>query len=319
MITKVGDLTESVPCVSIETKNHQVDELFKTNSTLQGIVVLNNNHPIALITRSQFYQKIGTLYGYNLYMGRQIDLLTKNDPLIVDYFETITKVSHLAMHRNEENLYDYVIVTKDSLFNGVISIRNLLIKFAEIQTKMATFLNPLTGLPGNHMIELKLKEMLLLKKFSVLYIDLDHFKAYNDTYGFKKGDALLQATAKFFKQYFDHPPSFLGHIGGDDFIAILNHYHIHPLCREIVSEFDQLIKNFYSKEHLEQKYVIAENRYGNIEKIPLVSISIAAVTDSTQHFLTVEEIIDEATRLKKICKSNPNSCYFVNSAPSFFH
>lgn len=312
MITFIGEMVEMIPCISKTEKNQMVDRIFTENENLHGVVVLDQHKPIAFISRTLFYQKIGTLYGYNLYMGRTVELLIQKKPLIVDYMDPITKVSKLAMNRAEDELYDNVIVIKNDRFYGVVSIRSLLMKFAEIQTEMAIFLNPLTGLPGNPIIQQTLKNCLQNGEFSVLYIDLDHFKAYNDTYGFKKGDDFIQATAHILMKNITDENGFVGHIGGDDFIIILGHYEYEKICDQIIQDFNEILDNFYLKEHLLRQFIMAENRYGKLEKIPLVSISIAVVTNQDHHFNNVEDVIVETTRLKKICKSNSYSCYYAN-------
>lgn len=313
MATYIGDIVETVPCIPQEAKSKEVDKIFSENTKLQGIVVVNKDIPIALITRTHFYQKIGTLYGYNLYMGRAIHLLAKEEPLIVDYFQPIIDVSKLAMKRKEEDLYDYVIVTKDSRFIGIVSIQKLLMALVEIQVEFASFLNPLTGLPGNHMIQGKLNEIIHQEKFSIIYFDLDNFKAYNDTYGFKKGDDLIQATTNLLIKAFANNGSFLGHIGGDDFIAILNHYEYEFICKKIIEDFDKLIEQFYHSEHLLQQYVMAENRQGVKEKIPLVSLSVAIVTNQNHPFKNVEELVVYAAVVKKRCKKIKGSCCLINA------
>lgn len=285
MNTFIGQIAEKSPYVSTETKNYEIDQLFIQNPHLQGIVIVNEEEiPVAHITRMRFYQTIGTLYGYNLYMNRSIKLLMNKKPLIVHYSESITKVSQLAMNRHEEEIYDDVIVVNDKKLLGTVSIRNLLIKFSEVQSELASFLNPLTGLPGNKIIEEMLKKTIQQSEFSVLYLDLDCFKAYNDNYGFKKGDEVIQETATILKNHFDREGGFLAHIGGDDFIGFLNDHDYYHLCERILHDFDRKAEHFYDKIHLEQQYVIAENRLGKKEKFPLLSLSIAVVTNETNPF-----------------------------------
>ncbi|MEK4513215.1 GGDEF domain-containing protein [Paenibacillus sp. FSL K6-2524] len=312
MISQIGEIAEVIPYVSQDTKCEQVNQVFKDNPHLQGVVVIHNDYPVALVMRVQFYQQMGTLYGYNIYMGRPIGLIMKQEPLVVDYGESVAEVSKLAMDRPEEELYDYVIVAKNSQFYGVVSIRKLLLSFAEIQTKIATFLNPLIGLPGNLSIKEKLKQILEWEHFCVLYIDLDNFKVYNDTYGFTAGDKLTQATATILKGFIYQPDSFVGHIGGDDFIAILNHHDYRQLNQSIIEQFDDMIGSFYSDSHLRQHYVLAENRAGRIEEIPLVGISIAIVTNEWRRYDHEDEIVNESTRIKKRCKADKHSCYYTN-------
>lgn len=302
MFLQIGEIAGAIPEISVHHKCGIVDQIFKSNPKLQGVAVTENGRPVALIMRIRFYQQIGTLYGYTLYMGRSVELVMDRDPLIVDYAAPIIDVSRLAMARQDENLYDYVIVTHGKSLFGAVSVRDLLLNFAEIQAMAASFLNPLTGLPGNISITEWMVKTLLQEQFSVLYIDLDHFKAYNDTYGFKEGDRMLQATAEILKQEAVRLGGQLGHIGGDDFILFISDYNYEEGCRRIISAFDATVKAFYHTAHQAQRYVLAESRSGVLEEIPLVSISIAVVTNRSRRFASAEDLSAEAARFKKAAK-----------------
>lgn len=305
----IGDLADFVPTVHRQASNQQINDLFKKDTKCTGIVVVEEDIPIGLVTRTNFYQKLGSLYGFNLYINKPIDLLMNKNILVVDYTISIIDVSRKAMNRKEEELYDYAIVTRLGKFAGVVSISRLLLKFAEIQTEIASYLNPLTGLPGNHLIEEQLNNILSTGSFTVLYIDLDNFKAYNDLFGFARGDKVIQTTASLLQQSIKKENGFLGHIGGDDFLAILKHYDYERCCLEILNIFDKLLTTFYSSEYLTQNFMIAEDRSGVRRKIPLLSISIAVVTNKSQNYLNAEEIVSYATEVKKICKQTSGSCY----------
>ena len=313
MLLQIGEIAEQIPQIPPNSRCDYVDQIFKSNPKLQGVAVSHNGSPIALIMRIRFYQQIGTLYGYTLYMGRSIELLMDKLPLVVPYHTPITEVSKLAMNRKEENLYDYVIVTHEGQYFGAVSVRDLLLNFAEIQAMAASFLNPLTGLPGNLSINEWLVKSLLQDEFSVLYIDLDHFKAYNDTYGFKQGDRMLQSTAEILKHCTLRLGGFLGHIGGDDFIVFLNDHNYKEICDTIIREFEIMVKSFYHEQHLTQQYVLTESRSGKMEEIPLVSISVAVVTNRFRQFDSIEDISGEAARIKKQCKKSKGSCYIDDS------
>lgn len=313
MIAYIGDIAKEIPEIPLGTACEIVEEIFTAEPGIQGIAIMEDSVPAALMTRMNFFQKMGTRYGYNLYMKRPIELLANNEPLIVDFFMSITEVSKLAMERPEEELYDYILVNKDHRFFGAVSIKDLLMKVADIQAELASYLNPLTRLPGNNIIQEQLYNTFESKEaFSVLYIDLDRFKAYNDTYGFKKGDELLKATASILNDHLDQNETFLGHIGGDDYIVIFQSYDYEEYCRKVITSFEEMVKDFYNEEHLQQNFVYTENRSGWMEEIPLVAISIAVVTNRASHFEDVEEIIVEAARVKKFCKSIIESCYHSN-------
>ncbi|MCP8615781.1 GGDEF domain-containing protein [Salirhabdus salicampi] len=307
----IGEIAETVPCVSPTTKSRNVDKIFKKHKTLHGIVVLLNHVPVGIVMRSHFYQEIGTLYGYNIYMGRPIHLVMNDKPLIVEYSTNITKASKLAMNRISTNLYDHVVITKNGQFHGIVSIRELLIKFAEIQVNFARFSNPLTGLPGNNVINDKLNEVINEREYCILYIDIDHFKTYNDRYGFTKGDELIKRTADILRRRIQGK-SFLGHIGGDDFIIILYHHHYQYICKLIIKDFDEAMSEYYNERDLQNRYVISENRFGQMERVPITTISIATVTNEVYNFKSKEDIVYNATMLKKTCKMEDKSCYRVN-------
>lgn len=302
MFTQIGEIAEAIPVLTPETKCETVNRYFKSNPNLEGVAVLSEGRTPSLMMRARFFQQIATRYGYNLYMGRPVELVMNTRPLVVDYKEQITEVSVKAMNRTEEELYDLVLVTLEGQLYGAVSIRRLLLAVADIRAEMAIFMNPLTGLPGNRIIDDRLHQSVQLDQYSVLYIDLDHFKSYNDSYGFKMGDQLIQATASLLRKHFILPEAFLGHIGGDDFIVILTHHHFRFACENVVAGFETLKRDFYSQKDLENNYVMGEGRSGTTRPIPLVSISIAVVTNRGRNYESIDHIVSEATRVKKRCK-----------------
>lgn len=314
VVSNIGRIVKTVPSISPTLKNKEVDKLFTDNPDLRGIVVVHHEKPIAHITRTHFYQKIGTLYGYNLYMGRESKLLAKTSPLIVDYHQPITEISKLAMEREEEALYDDVIVTKEEKFFGVVSIRALLMEFVDIQVQMASFLNPLSKLPGNQLIDQKLTEILYIEKYSVLYFDLDHFKTYNDLYGFNKGDKVLLHLTDILKRNITQRGYFLGHIGGDDFMAILPIYKVEAICEEIIKEFDATIPGFYDEIHLKDPNFKVKARSGKLERFTTMFLSIAVLTNERKRFDKVEDISNAVAAIKRNCKKIKGSCYIIDKA-----
>lgn len=307
----IGKIVENVPCILPETKSKRVNELFVEDDTLRGIVVVQHNQPIGQIPRTHFYQKIGTQYGYNLYMGRESKLLFKNTPLIVDYALPITDVSTLAMQRPEQDLYDDIIVTNNGHFIGVVSIRALLLHLVEAQAELASFLNPLSHLPGNHLIEQKLQEALTMPTYSLIYFDVDGFKMYNDMYGFKRGDQVLLYLTKILKQHITNNDYFLGHVGGDDFVAVIPHYDVSAICERIIYYFDKEIEQFYDLVHLQQKLFVT-GRSGIPESFKICSLSVAVVTNEEQEYSSVDCLTEAAAYVKKLCKEIPYSCYVIN-------
>ena len=175
--------------------------------------------------------------------------------------------------------------------------------------------SPLTGLPGNVQIQAEMKKRLMNKEtFVMLYLDLDNFKAYNDTYGFIKGDEIIKFTARtIVKNVHDIDPErgFIGHIGGDDFIAIISNDRYEELCQNIILDFDYNVLDFYTQEHIEKGYIEIENRKGVMEQFPLTSISIGVVKVNDD-FHNILEIGEVGAQVKRLSKSIPGSTYVVN-------
>lgn len=179
--------------------------------------------------------------------------------------------------------------------------------------------SPLTGLPGNVQIHSELKKRLTkLEEFSVLYLDLDNFKAYNDVYGFLKGDKIIQYTANTILEeiHTDGRNGFVGHVGGDDFIAIVPYTDVESLCQRIIARFDNQIKGFFTDEDSEKGYIEIANRRGIIEKFPLTSISIAVVVADKNRFKNILEIGDVAAQVKHAVKSVMGSSYTIDRRKS---
>ncbi|CAH2714968.1 hypothetical protein BACCIP111895_02145 [Neobacillus rhizosphaerae] len=311
----IGYIAEKCENITPLTKCEEVYSSFKENPSLEGIVVCSNNFPIGLVMKTHFYQALSTKYGFNLFMNRTIELVMNYDPLIVDYTEPINNVSALAMNRSLDHLYDYVIVTALDRMYGIVSIKNLLMKLTEIQVNIARNSNPLTGLPGNFVIEETLQQILSREKYSVLYIDIDSFKAFNDSHGFREGDELIRETANIIVeaiQTYANEPRFVGHIGGDDFIAVISDYEYKKICQLIISRFDQMSRQFYCEEELNKGYVQATNRKGKLEKVSLVSLSIAVVSNMAVSFQTVEQLSKQAAMVKKKCKTIKKSIFLTS-------
>ena len=175
--------------------------------------------------------------------------------------------------------------------------------------------SPLTGLPGNVQIHSELKKRISKEEeFSVLYVDLDNFKAYNDVYGFLKGDNIIRFTANVLAReiHADESGGFIGHVGGDDFIAIVPYLETDELCQRIIATFEDKIKGFFTKEDVERGFIEIENRRGIIEKFALTSVSIAVVVVDKNRFGNLLEIGDVAAQVKHAVKSVMGSSYMVD-------
>ncbi|MBO5143795.1 MAG: diguanylate cyclase [Clostridia bacterium] len=174
----------------------------------------------------------------------------------------------------------------------------------------------LTGLPGNVQIEIELKRRVSGRKlYAVLYIDLDNFKAYNDKYGFMNGDEIIKFTANTMRdaiQKYGTKGDFLGHIGGDDFVAVVAYENARKIGKEIIKQFDANITDFYSEEDVKNGYVKIPNRKGKMEKYPLMTITVAMISNKIRKYDSVLELGEDGASVKKKAKTIEGSTFLEN-------
>jgi len=188
---------------------------------------------------------------------------------------------------------------------------------AQLRIVERTLLSELTGLPGNTLIERAIRQVLNNQeaKWAVLYIDLDDFKAYNDVYGFIKGNELIKATADIISDAVarvNGGSEFVGHIGGDDFVVITSPDKAVPISEDIIARFDRERDRFYSKEDLARGYIVTTDRRGRSVQFPLVSISIGVVSNQFRKIRNQWEVGEIAAEVKKKAKATAGSAYYVD-------
>ncbi len=178
--------------------------------------------------------------------------------------------------------------------------------------------NPLSHLPGNISIKsafTKLNNM--NKSFALLYSDLDNFKAYNDIYGYSKGDEVITYVARLLRQSAmtdenDDFETFVGHIGGDDFVVIRTIENLSEFCEKLILNFDSGIKEFFKDEDRKKGYITSYDRKGNVMQFPLMTISLAVVVNEPPNSLHYGEISLKGSEIKKYLKSLTGSNFLID-------
>ncbi len=196
-----------------------------------------------------------------------------------------------------------------------IKLRQVIKELEELY-QVALDNHPISGLPGNNTIRNRIATV--IKKRAgvvVVYADLDNFKAFNDNYGFALGDDVLRFAADTLKTVMNRVVSadgFLGHIDGDDFVMLIPLELLDQICDEIILRFDEGIRQFYNKDDLDNGFITSTSRSGDVEQVPIMSISMAGV-NLTQtdygHYLTV---IDACMEMKEVARNEPGSIFVLD-------
>ncbi len=181
------------------------------------------------------------------------------------------------------------------------------------RTQEGLHANPLTKLPGNIAVEREINRRIKSgNKFAVCYLDIDSFKAFNNKYGYAKGDGVIRQTASIITSAlveYGGKGDFVGHIGGDDFALITTPDKADNICSRIIEVFDELIPHHYREEDQKNGYIITEDRDGKIRQFPIISISIAVVTNEKYDLKNLSQISQVAAELETYAKTLKGSVY----------
>ncbi|WP_297428290.1 GGDEF domain-containing protein [Clostridium sp.] len=315
----IGEIVRKDKPFSPSTHCKDIKEYFDYNDITGACIVNKDNSPVGLIMKHTLDSALATQYGVAVFTKRPVSLVMDLNPLIVDYYTSVDEVSRLAMSRRTENTYDYIIITKNSKYCGIVSIKSLLNYTTMLECNYARQLNPLTELPGNVVIQKTIQSIIKTRRTCcILYFDLDNFKIYNDTYGFENGDRILKYTTDLInseiKSLFPYN-GFIGHVGGDDFVSIIENSleECEKLCEKIIENFDLEILNFFNEKDRKNKYIEAVDRRGNRDKFPITSLSIAGMYGDFNDFSNPEEVGISVAAIKKEVKHSAGSCYLIKS------
>jgi EAL domain-containing protein (putative c-di-GMP-specific phosphodiesterase class I)/GGDEF domain-containing protein len=287
-----------------------VYENYKKDPGSFGSCVIENGFPVGIVTREKFAMKLSGYFGFSYYQNRLINELMDEKFLSVDFEMPIGIVANQAMSRSNDNLYDFIVVTKEKKYLGTVTIKDLLQKAMEMEVYSAKHQSPLTGLPGNVLIEQELLRIINAEKhYTVAYLDIDNFKAYNDVYGFENGDSVIKLLSSILGDNTKRS-DFIGHIGGDDFVVILNRFVPAAYFEGIVQAFEKRVLEFYRDLDIQKGFIISQNRHGEIEKFPLTKLTCVVINNSLHSYTTPFEISEILAQLKKKSKlSNRMSEY----------
>ena len=308
----INAILEKAPAFALENNNEAVFQVFEMNPQLSVIAVNNNNMPVGLINRSVFISRFARPYQRELYGKRSCSTFMDPDPLIVDRNISIQELSGL-LAKDQRHVSLGFIFTENGAYLGVGTSQKLIHEITEMQIQCARYANPLTGLPGNSPIDEHVDALLESdESFCVCYFDLDNFKPFNDVYGFSMGDAMIQMTAKIISTNCDAELDFVGHIGGDDFIALFRSPDWETRCRTMLEKFGTDAMTFFKPIDIERGGFVVENRRGEREFHNLTSISVGAVPVKPGVFKSHRDIAVIASESKKMAKKTPGNSLYIN-------
>jgi len=234
------------------------------------------------------------------------------NPILTEQDTSLQDLSNLLVQAESHHLSNGFIITDRGQYMGLGTGHDLLREITQMQIDAARHANPLTQLPGNVPINDHIEYLLQSGvEFCICYCDLDLFKPFNDVYGYRKGDDMIQATGRVLQQACDPELDFIGHIGGDDFLILFQSEDWEKRCRSILNNFDAETRSFYYDEDVERGGYYTDDRQGNRIFHRLVSVSLGAVKIEPSQYSSPHQIASAATRAKKQAKKIPGNSLFI--------
>ncbi len=311
----IGDIVNHIEPAVANDRAINVLKRFNEHPETLCLPVLDSGQLCGLINRHRFMEKhmVGR-YGYGLslnYYKTVAEIMEREFLQVADYL-SVEEVSRKVHERQIQRTYDDICVTHSGRYAGMVSVSDVLNAVTENSMSSARGANPLTGLPGNEVIQRQIVSLLSKSiHFDVCYIDIDSFKPYNDYHGFEKGDRVIKAVAEIISDCLAEQEAsqirFAGHIGGDDFIVIARPKNSLATCRAIIERFESLRSHFHDPEVCAQGYYISKDRDGQERTFGLLSLSIGVVSTEIYPMVSFAEIASVASDLKKLAKAKPGS------------
>lgn len=302
-----------VPPVSAQLSNNDLLALFVSRPELEVIPVVENGVALGLITRRALVDRFAEQFVRELYGKRPCAMFIDREALITDKHTPLQELSRQVVEADRRHLLNGFIITDQGQYLGMGTGHDLMREITAMQMHAARYANPLTQLPGNVPINEHIERLLANgSRFSACYVDIDFFKPYNDAYGYRKGDDVIQRTGKILEQHCDPTLDFVGHIGGDDFLILLQSDDDEHRYRAIIDSFAADVIQQFSAADIERGGYPSEDRRGEPMLNPLLTISLGAIRVEPGHYCSHHQIATAAAEAKKQAKRIVGNSLFID-------
>jgi len=311
-LVTAAKLLRAGPWVSPTTSNARVYEMFAADPNLQAIPVVDQGLPVGLISRFNLIDRFARPYHRELFGKGSCTYMMDPAPLIVDQGLSLQDLSDLIVEGDRQHLLNGFIITAGGRYLGMGTGHDLVREITQMQITAARYANPLTLLPGNVPINEHIDWLLQAgAPFFACYCDLDHFKPYNDIYGYRRGDDVIQLTGRILSAACDPKRDFIGHIGGDDFVILFRSEDWEVRCQAVLQRFGESVVGLFTEQDRQRGGYETEDRQGKRVFYPLVALSLGVVGIEPRLYNTHHEISAAAAAAKKQAKKTLGNSLFV--------
>lgn len=292
------------PSITDDASNFDAEQLFRQHPDLQALPVVDGNGlPLGLINRRVFNERMAVPFARELLGRKPCIKLMHASPIMADVAQSIDAMSEILLGEDQRYLSDGFIITREGRYAGVGTGEALVRRVTELRIEAARYANPLTLLPGNIPIAEHITRLIDAQQpFMAAYCDLNHFKPYNDQYGYFRGDRMIRLVASTLLRHAEPQWDFVGHVGGDDFVVLFQSDDWERRCREMVAEFNAASRGLFDDEDLARGVLEGEDRAGRYTTFPLTTLTIGVAQVNPHRFCTAEEVASQAAAAKRLAK-----------------
>jgi EAL domain-containing protein (putative c-di-GMP-specific phosphodiesterase class I)/GGDEF domain-containing protein len=293
-------LLREVPPVPSLCSNQDLFERFVADDALEAVAIVDDGRPVGLVSRQHFVDRFAKPYFPELYGRKGCTLFANLTPRLVDIHAGIDDLAEVLTSHDQRYLAEGVIIVDGGQYRGLGSGRDLVRTVTESRIEAARHANPLTLLPGNIPITQHLQRLLEAgREFVACYGDLNHFKPFNDQYGYWRGDEMILLAARCITAQADPRRDFVGHVGGDDFVVLFQSDDWERRCQATLASFNQAALALYDEPARLAGGIEAEDRHGCLRFHPLTTLGIGAVRVVASGALRPEDVANAAAQAKR--------------------
>lgn len=304
-----------VPAVPASATQRTVDDLFRRHPDAHALAIIDESErPVGLINRRIFVERMARPYARELSTRASCIAVMHAKPVVCDIQDGIADLADILRGEDQRYLADGFVITEGGRYRGLGTGEALVRRVTELRIEAARYANPLTLLPGNIPLTEHIGRLLHAGvHFVVAYGDLNHFKPFNDQYGYFRGDRMIQLAADVHRRHCDPMCDFLGHVGGDDFVVVFQSDDWRARCDAIVQQFNDEARALFDPADLGRGHLQAEDRLGRLGVFPLSTLSVGALVVEPRRFRHAEEVASLAAAAKRRAKREGVSVEVVSA------
>ncbi|WP_119355110.1 GGDEF domain-containing protein [Azohydromonas sediminis] len=298
------------PALPVTATHDEVFAAFERRADLPALAIVDADRPCGLLVRSEFIAQYARPFFKELYGRRPAILHANTHPLCLDVHAQVDDLIAVLTSADQRYLSQGFILTEGGRYRGLGTGEQLVRAVTEARIEAARHANPLTFLPGNIPITQHVERLLERgAPFAVAYADLNHFKPYNDHYGYWRGDEMIRLLAQVLLTHVEAERDFVGHVGGDDFVVVFQSGDWQARCCAIVDQFNARARDLFDPDDLAAGGIQAEDRDGVVRFHPCTTLALGVLRIAPGRFRAAEEVANAAAKAKRHAKTSGVGVY----------